>query len=85
MAASDLSGVYRLLLSIEHPTGGTYESSTGVADGDAVRFDIPAYRTGPKTLGTVQLRLTVRAKETNGIRTDADLGTLPVYECGEPG
>ncbi|SEE11347.1 hypothetical protein SAMN05216482_9260 [Streptomyces sp. PAN_FS17] len=25
------------------------------------------------------------AKDTNGNRTDADLGTLPLYECGEPG
>ncbi|GGX56655.1 RNA polymerase sigma factor [Streptomyces chartreusis] len=85
VAASDPSGVYRLLLSIEHPTDGTYESSTGVADGDAVRFDVPAYRTGPKALETVQLRLTAWAKDTNGNRTDADLGTLPLYECGEPG
>ncbi|MFD5843324.1 hypothetical protein [Streptomyces chartreusis] len=85
VAASDPSGVYRLLLSSEHPTDGTYESSTGVADGDAVRFDVPAYRTGPKALETVQVRLTARAKDANGNRTDAGLGTLPLYECGEPG
>ncbi|CAM5322073.1 RNA polymerase sigma-70 region 2 domain-containing protein OS=Streptomyces chartreusis OX=1969 GN=HUT05_45230 PE=4 SV=1 [Streptomyces chartreusis] len=85
VAASDPSGIYLLTLSIEHPTDGTYESSAGVTDGDAVRFDIPAYRTGPKALETVQLHLTARAKDTNGNRTDADLGTLPLYECGEPG
>ncbi|MFJ7342607.1 sigma factor [Streptomyces sp. NPDC101110] len=85
VAASDPSGIFRLTLYIQHPTDGTYTSSSGVADGDAVRFDIPAYRTGPKPLETVQLRLYALAKDMNGNRTEADLGTLPLYECGEPG
>lgn len=33
----------------------------------------------------MQLRLTARAKDANGNCTDADFGTLPLYECGEPG
>ncbi|MFD8232353.1 hypothetical protein ACFV20_10755 [Streptomyces sp. NPDC059696] len=85
VAASDPSGIFRLTLYIQHPTDGTYTSSSGIADGDAVRFDIPAYRTGPKPLETVQLRLHALAKDMNGNRTEADLGTLPLYECGEPG
>ncbi|GGW98922.1 hypothetical protein GCM10010297_21000 [Streptomyces malachitofuscus] len=85
VAASDPSGIFRLTLYIQHPTDGTYTSSSGIADGDAVRFDIPAYRTGPKPLETVQLRLHAMAKDMNGNRTEADLGTLPLYECGEPG
>ncbi|MER6425493.1 sigma-70 family RNA polymerase sigma factor [Streptomyces sp. NPDC001137] len=85
VAASDPSGIYRLTLYIQHPTDGTYESSAGVPDGDTFRFDIPAYRTGPKPQDTVQLQLSARAKDLHGNRTDADLGTLPLYECGEPG
>ncbi|MFF6914526.1 sigma factor [Streptomyces sp. NPDC012466] len=85
VAASDPSGIFRLTLYIQHPTDGTYTSSSGIADGDAVRFDIPAYRTGPKPLETVQLRLYAMVKDMNGNRTEADFGTLPLYECGEPG
>ncbi|MEU5251675.1 RNA polymerase sigma factor [Streptomyces longwoodensis] len=85
VTASDASGIARLTLYIQHPTDGTYASSSGIADGDAVRFDVPAYRTGPRPLETVQLRLSAVAEDTNGHRTTADLGTLPLYECGEPG
>ncbi|MER6347170.1 sigma-70 family RNA polymerase sigma factor [Streptomyces sp. NPDC001595] len=85
LSASDPSGILRLTLYIEHPTDGTYESSDWIADGDTARFDIPAYRTGPKALETVPLHLYATAKDMNGNRTDADLGTLPLYECGEPG
>ncbi|MGW1326129.1 RNA polymerase sigma factor [Streptomyces antibioticus] len=85
VAASDPSGIFRLTLYIQHPTDGMYTSSSGIADGDAVRFDIPAYRTGPKPLRTAQLRLWAMAKDMNGYRTEADFGTLPLYECGEPG
>ncbi|MEU5398135.1 hypothetical protein ABZ348_02370 [Streptomyces sp. NPDC005963] len=86
VAASDPSGLQFVILYIQHPTDTwTYESSTGVADGDVVRFDIPAYRTTPKVQGTVQLQLFAMAKDTKGNHTDLDLGTLPLYECGEPG
>ncbi|WP_326790523.1 hypothetical protein [Streptomyces sp. NBC_00151] len=85
VAASDPSGIYRVMLHIQHPTDGMYKSSAGVADGNAIRFDIPAYRTGPKPQDTVQLQLSVTAKDMNGNLTDAGLGTLPLYECGEPG
>ncbi|MFB6931393.1 RNA polymerase sigma factor [Streptomyces chartreusis] len=86
VAASDPSGIYFVMLYIQHPTDDwAYESSTGVAEGDAVRFDIPAYRTGPKPQETVQLQLFASAKDTKGNRIDVDLGTLPLHECGEPG
>ncbi|MBV1941947.1 hypothetical protein KUF83_36110 [Streptomyces sp. BV286] len=86
VTASDPSGIYFVLLYIQHPTDDwAYESSTGVAEGDAVRFDIPAYRTGPKPQDTVQLQLFASAKDMRGNRVDVDLGTLPLHECGEPG
>ncbi|MFH8701321.1 RNA polymerase sigma factor [Streptomyces chartreusis] len=86
VAASDPSGIYFVMLYIQHPTDDwAYESSTGVAEGDAVRFDIPAYRTGPKPQETVQLQLFASAKDMRGNRIDVDLGTLPLHECGEPG
>ncbi|MEV8554773.1 RNA polymerase sigma factor [Streptomyces glaucescens] len=85
VAASDPSGIHRVTLYIQNPTDGTYESSDGVADGSAIRFDIPAYRTGPKPQETVQLQLSATVNDTKGNRTDASLGTLPLYECGEPG
>ncbi|MEV6551871.1 sigma-70 family RNA polymerase sigma factor [Streptomyces sp. NPDC051597] len=85
LAASDPSGISHLTLYIQHPTDGTYVSDAGVADGGAIRFDVPDYRATPKPLKTVKLRLTAVAVDTLGHRTDAYLGKLPLYECGEPG
>lgn len=85
VAASDPSGLSHLTLYIQHPTDGTYVSDAGVADGDAIRFDIPAYATTPKQLKTVKLRLAAVAVDSHGNRTKVSLGKLPLYECGEPG
>ncbi|MEU4499119.1 sigma-70 family RNA polymerase sigma factor [Streptomyces sp. NPDC023998] len=85
VAVSDPSGVAYVSLTIKHPSDGTYFSTDGVLDGGSVRFDVPAYRTGPKPLETVQLELSAMAKDVHGNRTKAGLGSLPLYECGEPG
>ncbi|MEV6399209.1 hypothetical protein AB0M39_31230 [Streptomyces sp. NPDC051907] len=85
VAVSDPSGVAYVSLTIEHPSDGTYFSTDGIPDGSSVRFDVPAYRTGPKYLETVQLQLSARAKDMRGNRTEASLGALTLHECGEPG
>jgi RNA polymerase sigma factor (sigma-70 family) len=87
VAASDPSGIRWVMLYVQHPTDATYgyQSSAGVAEGDAIRFDVPAYRKGPKAQDEVELRVSAMAKDMKGNRTDIDLGTLSLYECGEPG
>ncbi|MEU4657290.1 hypothetical protein AB0G32_25705 [Streptomyces sp. NPDC023723] len=85
VGAWDPSGVARVFLVVRHPSDGTFFSNDGVADGDAVRFDVPAYRTGPRPSRTVPLSVSVLAKDNRGNITDTGLATVTLHECGEPG
>lgn len=84
VAVSDPSGVGSAQLTVEHPTDGRFTTS-GVADAGNLRFDVPAFRTGPRFDQTQQLQVSVTATDTPGNRTDTVLTSVTLYECGEPG
>ncbi|MFB7330596.1 RNA polymerase sigma factor [Streptomyces adustus] len=85
VTVSDPSGIQSVQLTVHHPDDAAFTTGSWVMDGGKARFDVPAYRSEPKAENTVQLQLSVAATDTLGNRTDADLRSPALRECGEPG
>jgi DNA-directed RNA polymerase specialized sigma24 family protein len=85
VTVSDPSGIESVQLTARHPTDAPFTTDRWAADGDSLRFDVPAYRSGPRHWESRQLQLSVTATDSLGNSTDTVLRSLTLYECGESG